>query len=422
MTIDVKILGGGGEVGRLAVMVRGDDTGVLLDYGVNFAEDGGEPLFPEVVTPKNIDAIVISHAHLDHMGAAPLYYISTTKPLYTSSVTKDLMKPMFEDFLHISGYYLPFEYLEVLKMWENTIPVRYKDTVTVKNVELKFLNAGHIPGSLSVILRFKESSILFTGDFNTVETQLVRAADYAEAKDVEYLIIEATYALYTHPRRLDVERRFIESVREVLEDGGIVLVPAFSLSRSQEMLCVLYRYGIEYPIYYDGMVRVINKILLGNKSFVRDAKLLEKAIRRSKEVRGWRDRRSIRGPAVIVSSSGMLKGGPSVHYMKSLCENEKNAVFLVSFQASDTPGRRVLEKGVFGVVERPVKARVEWFDFSSHCGRREILETIRSLPNLKKVIIVHSEEGAAYKLAEFIVENYGIEAIAARNLQDIVLD
>lgn len=421
MSVKVRVLGGGGEVGRLAVLVSYDSLGVMLDFGVSFSNGEDEiPRLPELASSKSFQAIVLSHAHLDHSGGIPIYFVRGEKPVYATRATRDILEPMFKDFLHLSGYYLPFEYLEVKKMLQKFKLTSYGEEVEIGDFIVEFLNAGHIPGSLSTILRVKEHSILFTGDFNTTTTRLVEGAEYSKfGRDVNVLITEATYPLYDHPPRLDVEKRFVESVLEVLDSGGVVVIPTFSLSRSQEILCILASYNVDYPVYYDGMVRALNPILLKNSEFIRDPKLLKYSISRSIRVRGWEDRKSIVGPAIIVSSSGMLKGGPSVYYVRKFGGDSRNAIFLVSFQAENTPGRGILESGVFKVWNMPVKARVEWFDFSSHTSRSGLLKVVSSLPSLEKTIIVHSEWDSAVKLAETIKSELGVETVVAKNKEEI---
>ena len=424
--LTLEILGGGEEVGRLSVLVSRNNAGVLLDCGINFDENGN-PQMPLYVPPKRIKAIALTHAHLDHTGAVPLYFVSSKIPTYMTKATKDMLRPLMEDYLHISGYYLPFEYEEVAKLFKNTKTVKYGEHVEINGYTLEFINAGHIPGSMSVIVNVGDKRILFTGDLNLVETELVYPANYREeAKDVDFLVIETTYAATEHPRREDVEKRFIKSVKEVLENNGIVLVPAFSVSRSQEILVVLRKYGIDAPVYYDGMIREINRIFLSNKEFLKNHGLLRKAIKDFIEIRGWQDRKAILengGPAVIVASSGMLRGGPSSYFLRKIYGREENGIFLVSFQAPNTPGRLIIERGIFeeGMVEK-VKARVEWFDFSSHAGRTELLKAVSDLRgSLEKVILVHGEPDAQRKFADEVSEKYGLNVVIAKNGGKIVI-
>ena len=418
--MEITVLGGGREVGRLAVHVNVDETNILLDYGINFAEDD-TPQLPLHIEPRRVDVLTLSHAHLDHIGAAPILYISSNIKAYTTRTTRDLMDPMFEDFLHISGYHLPFEYYEVRKLIQNIEVVRFGEVVEKKGVQLEFANAGHIPGSMMTIVHGKNKSLVFTGDINTIDTNLVKGASFDSIK-AEYLVLEATYADATHPPRAEVERRFIEAVKEVLDNKGIVLVPAFALGRSQEILCVLRKHGVE-PVFYDGMVREINRVLLSNLSSLHEKVLFEDAVIAYSEVKGWYNRKHILSrPCVIVASAGMLKGGPALYYLKRIYDNPRNAIFLVSFQAPNTPGYKLLSTGSWNDGGVKVKARVEWFDFSSHAGKHELLNIVKSIRGLEKVIIVHSELDPAIKLSETIRSEIGVDVVIAENGMKIKLD
>jgi len=423
--IILEVLGGGREVGRLSVFVRpgNSDKGVLLDCGINF-DDQGNPQLPLYVSPKNIKAAVLTHAHLDHTGGLPLYFVTLSFPVLSTSITKAILRPLMNDFLHISGYYLPFEYEEVAKMLRNIKTVNYGDIVEVDNFTLEFVNAGHIPGSMSVILHANSKSMLFTGDINLIETELTIPARYHNSSNVDYLVMETTYAITDHPPRESEEKRFIEAVREVIDNNGTVLIPAFSVSRSQEILIVLTKYGVDAPIFYDGMVREINRIFLAHSRFLKNPSMLRRALRISHEIKGWQDRKAVlkERPAVIVASSGMLRGGPSIYYLKKIYDDPRNAIFLVSFQAPNTPGRMILEKGVFEQGGPRIKARVEWFDFSSHAGKTQLIKVIDCLKSsLEKIILVHGESEAQETFAREVYGKFGIETIISSNNAKIEL-
>ena len=421
----LEILGGGREVGRLSVFVRSENSnkGILLDCGINF-DDQGNPQLPMYVPPKNVKAAVLTHAHLDHTGGLPLYFVTLSFPVLSTSITKAILRPLMNDFLHISGYYLPFEYEEVIKMLRSIKTVNYEDTVEMNDFTLEFTNAGHIPGSMSIVLHANSKSILFTGDINLIETEITIPAKYRNSTNVEYLVIETTYATTDHPPREREERRFIEAVREVIDSNGIVLIPAFSVSRSQEILTVLTKYGVDAPIFYDGMVREINRIFLAYSRFLKNPSMLKRALRNSHEIRGWQDRKAVLNerPAIIVASSGMLRGGPSVYYLKKIHDDPRNAIFMVSFQAPNTPGRMILEEGIFEQGGPKIKARVEWFDFSSHAGKTQLIKVIDDLKStLEKIVLVHGESEAQELFAREVREKFGIETIIGSNNAKIKL-
>jgi putative mRNA 3-end processing factor len=214
-----------------------------------------------------------------------------------------------------------------------------------------------------------------------------------------------------------VEEQFIEKATEVVEGGGTVLVPAFSVGRSQEILCVLAAYHFEHPVYVDGMAKNANAILMNHLPYLRDGPLFRDAIHMVEQIGGWRDRRrAAKKPGVIVSPAGMLKGGNAVFYMNTIAKKEENAVLLVSFQVPGTPGRRLMEtkKFVIGGKTRTVKADIDHFDFTSHSGKTHLIETVKKVDNNAKVFLMHGAEENCEHLAEVVRDDLGLEAIAPK--------
>ena len=419
--VTLTILGAGKEVGRAAIAVEHRSSVVLLDYGVNF-DDNDLPQLPLHYPPAKLKGIVLTHGHLDHIGGAPIFYISRRPIAVATSFTRDVAEIMLRDFLKLSGYYLPFEDGEVADLLSTMRIVGYGEDVELGSIVVRLRDSGHIPGSAMVEVETGSKKIVYTGDINFVETKLVGPADVS-GLEADVIIIESTYGTSEHPPRREVEERFYNNVLEVVENGGTVLVPAFSLGRGQEILCVLVERGFDYPIYVDGMVRGITELMLERDRFLRDPELLRKAYDQANIVRGWQDRRNAwKEPGVIIASAGMLKGGPSRFYLRKLAKNERNAIFMVSFQAPGTPGRRILEEGKYTEEGPMVKARVEWFDFSSHAGRTELLEIIKRIKGLEKVIVVHGEPEVAEAFAEDVRVNLGIDAIVPSNGEKISLD
>jgi putative mRNA 3-end processing factor len=412
-TLKIRFLGGTREVGRIAIAIKTDRTQVLLDYGVMM---GHEPGFPMHIAPKNVDALILTHCHLDHSGALPIFYIQDKKSLYATRLTLELTQLLIKDFIHLSGYYLPFEYLELNYMMHNSVSTDYGEKKTVGDITFQLIDAGHIPGSAQVLLEAEGKRILFTGDFNISKTRLLSSADnnYGE---LDAIIIETTYANDDHTERLELEKNFVSHVTDVVEKGGTVLVPAFGVGRSQEIACVLAAHHFEYPITIDGMARAVNRIMMDNTEFLRDPRLFMDAVHRAMWVDGWRDRRTAaRKPGVIISPAGMLKGGPAAFYISKLGKKSSNAVFLVSYQISGTPGRELLEKGVC-VIDgkvRKVKAQVEHFDFSSHCGAGQLREVIRNLEDNPKVFAVHGAEGNCGQFARWVKKETDLKAKAPK--------
>ena len=411
--MQVKFLGGAREVGRIGIAVKSEKTQVLLDYGVMLDR---EPGFPMHVPPKEVDALILTHSHLDHSGALPIFYIDQKRPLYTNKLNLELTQLLIQDFIHLSSYYLPFEYLELKTMMRSNKHLDYGVKEKVGDMQIQLLNAGHTPGSAHALIETEGKRLLYTGDFNTDDSKLLTGAtmDYG---DLDAVIIESTYANEDHTERLELEKRFVESVTEVVEDGGSVLVPAFGVGRAQEITCVLAAHHFEYPVILDGMAREVSRIMMNYKEFLRDPQLFVDAVHSAEWVEGWRDRRkALKAPSVIVSPAGMLKGGPAAFYASKIGKKASNAIFLVSYQIPGTPGKELLEKGICTIdgKVRKVKARVEHFDFSSHCGASQLKEALRKLGGKPKVFVVHGAEGNCELLANWAKSELGLDAVAPR--------
>jgi len=385
----------------------------LLDYGVMVNH---EPGFPMHVPPKDVDAIVLTHSHLDHSGAVPIFHIQERKAVYGTRLSFDLANILISDFIHLSGYYLPFEYIELRSMLRSCVHVDYRAKQTVGDVQFQLLDSGHLPGGAQALVENEEKRLLYTSDYNSLDTRLLHGADKDYGK-LDAMIIESTYADEEHPNRATLEKEFVEGVIEVVEDGGTVLVPAFSVGRSQEVACILAAHHFEYPVTMDGMTREVNRILMNHVAYLRDPKLFMDAVHGATWVEGWKDRRTAtKKPGVVISPAGMLKGGPSAFYVQKVGKKQHNAVFLVSYQVPGTPGRELMEKGrcVIDGKMRKVKARVERFDFSSHCGASQLQGTVKGLEGNPTVYVVHGAEGNCERFAKWIKEETGLKAVAPK--------
>jgi len=411
--LKITFLGSAREVGRAAIAVKSEKTQILLDYGVMLDHIPG---FPMHIPPRDLDAVVMTHSHLDHSGAIPVFYIKNGMPVYGTRVAFDLANILIRDFIKLSGYYLPFEYIELRSMLRHAVSLGYRKEVKVGDIRFRLLNSGHIPGGAQVLLESGGRRVLYTSDYNAVETRLLKGADQ-EYGELDAVIIESTYADEDHTERTALERRFVEEVTEIVEAGGTVLVPAFSVGRAQEIACILAAYHFEYSVVIDGMAREASRILMNNSEFLGDPRLFMNAMHKADWVENWRDRRKAsKSPGVIISPAGMLKGGPAAFYIQTVGKKPNNAVFLVGYQIPGTPGRELLDKGVC-VIDgkvRKVKAKVGFFDFSSHSGARELKETVRGLEGNPKVYVVHGAEGNCPMFAKWIREEVGLKAKAPK--------
>ncbi len=417
-TAVIKVLGGGEEVGRLSILVRrmGTREGIIVDAGVNF-DDEDRPIFAATYPPKYVKAMVLSHAHLDHTGTAPMYFISGAPKVYATRPTAEMSRLMLQDFLKLNGYYSPYEHREVKALLDAVECVRYGQRRLVDGYELEFYSAGHIPGSLFTVVNVDGVRVGVTGDINTIETKLMKPPNLDVVGKLDVLVTEATYGATLHPPRKRAEERLLAIIEEVLDHKGTVLIPAFSIARGQEIMMILADHDFGVPVYVDGMIRQITEIFLENSNYINNPELLRKAYERFRIVRGWRDRnRAWKRPGIIISSAGMLKGGPSLYYLKRLGGNPNNAIILVSFQAPGSTGRRIVEEGLMPSSEEPVRARVEWLDFSSHADRKGLLEVARKT-RPEKIVIVHSERDVAEAYTRYLLEKlrYEPEIVIAKN-------
>ena len=409
----IRFLGACREVGRSAVAVQDGDGQILLDYGVIMNHEVG---FPMHVPPKDLKGIILTHAHLDHSGLTPLFYIQGRIPIYGVEPTFQLTDLLIKDFIHLSGYFLPYEFIDLQTMLSHTVNVGHRQQFTIGDSQATLLNAGHIPGSSQVLLENHGKRLLYTGDFNDSNTRLLNGADQ-DYNNLDALIIESTYANEDHQNRAKVEEELVRRVTDVVRDGGVVLVPAFGVGRSQEIISILAAHHFEYPIFVDGMALDAIEIFMNNPESLADPELFNRAVRNADWMEKWNDRRrAVRTPSVIVSPAGMLKGGAAMFYMESVAKRRENAVFLVSYQIPGTPGSILLEKKrfMFHGKASKVEAQVEQFDFSSHVGKSELERRLSKLDKKTKVFTMHGAEKNCTKLASWASREMGLEAVSPK--------
>jgi putative mRNA 3-end processing factor len=301
-------------------------------------------------------------------------------------------------------------------MINNSKFIDYDTPQQIGDMTFQYKNAGHIPGSTQTLIEAQGKRILFTGDYNITNTRLLDGAKMNYG-NLDVVITESTYATEEHTKRPELEKHFTDECTDVVEKGGTVLVPAFGVGRSQELACVLFAHHFEYPVYLDGMAREVSRIMMSYPEFLKDPRAFADAIHSTTWVEGWRDRRkALRNPGVIISPAGMLKGGPAMFYISKIGKRSSNAVFMVSYQIPGTPGKELLEKGVCTIdgKMRKIKARVQHFDFSSHCGASELKEAIKRLGGNPKVYVVHGAEGNCEYFAKWVREELGLESVAPR--------
>ncbi len=444
----IRIIGLGSfcEVGRSAILVDTGESRVLLDAGISPSASGVEAL-PYFNTPEfrleDLDAVIISHAHVDHMAAVPiLYKYGYRGPVFVTPPTRDLMLLMLTDFIELSkgeGREPPFTMKEVALMMTRVIPVNYNVVVDVApDIKLTFVNAGHILGSALVHLHIGQGlfNLLYTSDLKYYRikgdrgTRLLPPA-VEEFHRVEALIIEGTYGSKEPQPRDKAEADLIALVNKLNETKGKLLIPVMAVGRGQDILYVLnnaLKEGRipEVPIYVDGMIYEVTALYTEYPELlakpVRDAMLYQGenpfvgpnivyVNDESKRQEAINDR----GPAVIISTSGMMTGGPILEYFKHLAEDERNILAFVSYQAPGTLARRLADG------EREVEVRddstvrkvkvkmniVSIEGFTGHSTRSELLQFLKYLkPKPRTIVFNHGEPSALLSLAQTVKESW----------------
>ncbi|WP_092690868.1 MBL fold metallo-hydrolase [Halorientalis regularis] len=404
--MDIRFLGGAEEVGRSAVLVNGS---LLLDYGMKSATP---PQFP--VASPSPDAVVASHGHLDHVGALPsLLSGDDRSPIHWTPPTRELALTLARDTLKLHGgtYNCPFTEEEIKRVTQVSETHGYRETFEAADHQVTFYNAGHIPGSAHVLIDDGDTRLLYTGDFHTEDQRLVAGTTARPAADV--VVCESTYSDVTHGNRGDLEEQFATSVRTTLWEGGTVVIPAFAIGRTQELLLICESHDI--PCYVDGMGKQVTETLRQYPAFLRDGEALRRAKSHARFVTG-RDghrKRIAEKNVAIITTSGMLSGGPAMTYIPEIRDRPVNKIAMTGYQVEGTPGRELLETGRAEIDGRvmPVAAQVEQYDFSAHADRSGLLELLDSYRDTP-VLIDHGDRCGAF--ADELVAD-GFEASAPEN-------
>ena len=409
----VTTLGAAKEVGRSAFLINSNNTNILLDYGVLLKR---EPAFPIHVKPKDIDAVVITHAHLDHSGNVPFLFLNTDSKIkaFATLPTFELSQLLIQDMIKISGFYLPFEFSDLINMLNHSINLDYRTNQYVKDVNITLFESGHVLGGSTVIAEAEGKRIFYTGDINTRGSKVLRPADL-DIGEIDLLIIESTYSQAEQVPREQSEKELVNFALEVVERKGILFIPAFSVERAQEIACVLKAYNFPYRIAMDGMALKASEIMLRHPAFLRDPEVFKKSIEEVENITSWDKRKKVvKTPGVIISPAGMLVGGSAVFYLQELSKDHLNGIALVSYQGEGTPGRSLLEKRevIFGGKSIKCLAEINRFEFSGHNSRKELFEILDKVKGNPNVLTVHGDNQSCTKFAEEINEKYGFKACA----------
>jgi len=412
--LDVKVLGAANEVGRSGFLVNCNGTNLLLDYGVMFGRRGTPPAYPLHVKPKDLDAIIITHAHLDHSGNVPSLFVSGNTDVYATPPTFDLSELLIKDMLKIEKNSHPFDLPELNNMMKNAKEIGFKQKITKGNATFELRESGHVIGGSTILVESEKKRLFYTGDIKPNGSRMLREADF-DVGEIDLLITESTYSQTEQKPRRESEKELVEFANEVMDRKGILFIPSFSVERSQEIACILKSVNFKHKIIMDGMALKVNEIMFRHTEYLRDSKVFADAINSATAIREHSERkRAMEEPCVVISPAGMLVGGNAVFYLQQLSFDDKNGIALVSYQGEGTPGEKLLKTGKVSTRGKDVNvtAEVKQFEFSGHGDRNELFDMMKKIKGNPKVLTVHGDSKSCDLFAQEIHEKFGFEAHA----------
>ncbi|MGM9950831.1 MAG: MBL fold metallo-hydrolase [Lysinibacillus sp.] len=432
--MQVTILGGGNEVGASCLYIEMAGTKLIVDAGMRMHGDNPLPALGLLEGKADVDAILVTHAHADHIGALPIIHsLYPQSPIYATPPTVDLMNIMMRDSFKIleqrcreTNGLPPYTEEQVNHLLQSLLLFPASGKLQIGNVTIHSYRAGHILGAVMFLIEGGGETLFITGDLSFKAGRTINGAEVPHDVQPDVLIMESTYGNRTHTDRNTEEKRLAQDVAEVIAAGGFALIPAFALGRAQEVLLVLQDYmekGLipEFPIYVDGLVTPISKIYNRYPHFLKgpvayriknngDAFLTEG---RCKAVHPKEREAVLQGkPGCIVASSGMLIGGASSWYAQKLVADEKNAIFITGYQDEESPGKKLLNiaDGINNELELAgtkyeVKCRVGKYGLSAHADASEMNRFVQTLQPTY-TLLVHGDDSAREQLSQVLDPKY----------------
>ncbi len=450
--VRISTLGCCREVGRASFILSTPETRILIDCGDKPGAEDEVPYLqvPEANPLNSLDAVVLTHAHLDHSALIPLLFkYGYDGPIYTTEPTRDLMGLLTLDYLDVAakeGRAPPYESEMVREAIKHTIPIEYGDVTDIApDVKLTLHNAGHILGSAVAHFHIGDGlyNVAFSGDIHYRDTRLFNGA-VNDFPRVETLVLESTYGGRNDYQtdQEDSERKLRDVIQQAYDRGGNVLIPAFAVGRSQEIMLVLEEAMRSdeiptMPVHLDGMIWEATAIHTTYPEYLRDD--LRDRIFHDDENPflaeqfnhvdgGDEERQEIRdeGPAIILSTSGMITGGPIMSWLEMLGPDPDTTLAFVGYQAQGTLGRRI--QAGRDEIRIPDNGRkksvdlnldVETVDgFSGHADRQGLMDFVKTMnPRPEKVLCVHGDERSTQDLSSALYHNFNMRTFAPKNLE-----
>jgi Cft2 family RNA processing exonuclease len=422
----VTPLGAARGIGASCFRVQIGPYEIVMDAGTR--PKGSDPL-PAFELLERPNLILITHAHLDHIGALPIFHRDFPEvPMICTHGTREIAHVMLTDGLKVQaaqqrqgnedfGQVFSADDLDRTLFTLQTQPVGV-DFSPLPGLTVRFIHAGHIVGAACIYMQYGNRSILYTGDYNTTSSRTAEGLKLADLPQADILITESTYGSDTHPSRRTQESDLIKAIVEVVAAGGNVLIPAFALGRAQEIILAIRTsalfHSINVPVYVDGLVREVTDLFqtqlellpasVQNFAKTQSPFFSEKSSPRIISIASPKERPlAIAHPSVIIASSGMLTGGASIGYAKILLERENAAVFISGYTDEESPGRflQSLEPGAeieLDGTALTVRAKIQRFNLSAHADRVGITQVIHRV-NPQHLILIHGSQSALHELS-----------------------
>tara|TARA_Y100000310_G_scaffold197376_3_gene197485 strand:- start:5522 stop:7408 length:1887 start_codon:yes stop_codon:yes gene_type:complete len=452
----LTFLGAARQVGRSCLLLQTPNSKIILDCGIDVSAKG-EERFPFFNIPEfdvdQIDAVIISHAHTDHVGMVPyLYKMGYKGPVYMTTPTRDVASLLTLDFIGVAYKQAEkpiYSSTDIKEMVKHSICLNYNEVTDVtSDIRITFYNAGHVLGSAMVHINIGNGShnLLYTGDYKYGRTRLLEPAATSFPR-LESVITESTYGAKedTLPPRMEAEEKLLELINKTIERGGKVLIPELGLGRAQETMLIVedaIKAGKlkKIPVYIDGMIWDINAIHTAYPDFLNNrVKSLTFQDRNPftseifSRVSSTKERKDVieGAPCLVLATSGMLTGGASVEYFREFSGNPKNSLIFVCYQGAGSLGRQVQDglkevKMVVDGKEEHVKVNMEIHNtvrgLTAHAGRNEIVSFFRRInPKPKRIIINHGEISKSLDLASSLYKLNRVETNVPRILETLKL-
>jgi len=450
--VRLTMLGSGRQVGRSCILLQTPESKILLDCGVDVAAHGSDK-FPYFDVAEfdisSIDAVILSHAHLDHCALLPyLYKMGFQGPVYMTHPTRDIAALLGLDFIGVAYKQATapiFSSTDIKEMVKHSICLNYNEVTDVTpDIRITFYNAGHALGSAMIHINIGNGShnLLYGADIKYQKTRLLDPA-ITNFPRVETVIIESTYGGKNDimPPRIESETQLLDIIKKTIERDGKVLIPELGLGRAQETMLIIddaIRSGKlpSIPVYIDGMIWDINAIHTAYPDYLSHSVKAQVFQDKNpfvseifKRVGSPQERKQVieGGPCVVLATSGMLVGGASVEYFKHFAGNSRNSLVFVCYQGVGSLGRQVQEGLKEYKTDQGESISINFeahtiTGFSAHAGRTELLNFIKNCkPKPKRVIINHGEVSKSLDLASAIYKIEHIETNVPRNLETLRL-